>query len=106
MTTQIKPAVGYEKSKAHFENVVRLYQPEGAYTPDRSIKYTIVRRSHYLGSGTSQPYLAIKAVSRVDGRQLYTKPCSVIRWDDGSTSVWWYGGKSKIFAIDNVNLPK
>jgi hypothetical protein len=106
MTTTVAPTKEYEQAFKHFNDVCRAYQPDGAYSQDPKVRYAFVRCRHHLGSGLYQPYLAIRAIRKGDGKELYTKPCSIIRFQDGTASVWWFGGKSKIFASDTANLPE
>jgi len=96
---------GYENALAHFQKVLEIYQPQGAFSPDPKVRYTFVKRRQHINGGMHQPYLAIRAIRKEDGKELYLKPCTVIRFEDGTASVWWYGGKSRIFAIDNAILP-
>lgn len=90
----------------HFNYILSTCQKDGAFQPDfEKVQYTIVKCRHHIGNGVFNPYIAVRANRVSDGKKIYQKPCTAIRFDDGTVSVWWYGANSNIFAMDNVVLP-
>lgn len=106
MNTDATPATSLDaKRLAHFNRLL-----DGGYDllyPDHgSLRVGIVRKRQHLGGGLYNPYYAVR-VRRIDGSLIYEKPCTPIRYDDGSVSIWWHANKEMgIFAIDNVKLPQ